>query len=94
MSGMSDAKPKAVDLDLSGAEWKRSSADATGEGLEIAFVGEYILMRSAATPDGPVLVFDQAEWDAFVAGAKDGEFDLNENGEFVMPYPPAGTATT
>jgi hypothetical protein len=23
----------------------------------------------------PVLVFTMAEWDAFVAGAKDGEFD-------------------
>jgi hypothetical protein len=33
-------------------------------------------MRDGHDPDGPVLVFDEAEWDAFVAGAKDGEFDL------------------
>ncbi len=33
-------------------------------------------MRNGADPDGPVLVFTQAEWDAFVEGAKDGEFDL------------------
>ena len=24
---------------------------------------------------GPVLIFTEAEWDAFVAGAKEGEFD-------------------
>jgi hypothetical protein len=33
-------------------------------------------MRDGQDPDGQVLVFTEAEWDAFVAGAKDGEFDL------------------
>ncbi|RMI41208.1 DUF397 domain-containing protein [Actinomadura harenae] len=32
-------------------------------------------MRSAKDDDGPVLYFTEAEWDAFVAGVKDGEFD-------------------
>jgi hypothetical protein len=27
-----------------------------------------------------VLVFTEDEWDAFVAGARDGEFDLPEHG--------------
>ncbi|MGH3489380.1 MAG: DUF397 domain-containing protein, partial [Actinopolymorphaceae bacterium] len=26
-------------------------------------------------PDGPILVFTPGEWEAFLAGAKDGEFD-------------------
>lgn len=34
-----------------------------------------IVMKDAKEPDGPVLYFTQAEWDAFVLGVKDGEFD-------------------
>lgn len=34
-----------------------------------------IVMRDAKKPDGPVLYFTEAEWDAFVLGVKDGEFD-------------------
>lgn len=44
--------------------------------IEIAFVDSYIAMRDSSKPDGPFLIFTQAEWDAFVAGVKDGEFDL------------------
>lgn len=43
--------------------------------VEIAFVGENILMRNGGALDGAVLVFTQEEWDAFVAGTVDGEFD-------------------
>ena len=39
------------------------------------------LMRDTKNPDGPVLAFTQAEWDAFVLGVKDGEFDIAD-GEF------------
>jgi hypothetical protein len=35
------------------------------------------LMRDSKDPQGPSLAFTEAEWDAFVAGVKDGEFDLN-----------------
>lgn len=34
-----------------------------------------IVMKDAKEPDGPVLYFTEAEWDAFVEGVKDGEFD-------------------
>ena len=33
-------------------------------------------VRDAKNPAGPALIFTPAEWDAFVGGAKDGEFDL------------------
>ena len=64
-------------LDLSGAQWKRSSQPGVpGAGqLEIAVVDGYIAMRNSADPDGTVLVFTPAEWDAFVRGAGDGELD-------------------
>lgn len=71
-------------LDLSGAEWQRAGDpdDAEGEYVEVAFVPHtdgktYIAMRNSkyTGPDDTVLVFTESEWDAFVAGAKDGEFD-------------------
>jgi hypothetical protein len=64
-------------LDLSRARWQRSSqaGDPSAGHLEIAFMEGYIAMRNSADPDGSVLVFTPAEWDAFVRGAKDGEFD-------------------
>jgi Domain of unknown function (DUF397) len=34
-----------------------------------------ILMKDAKHPEGPVLYFTEAEWDAFIGGVKDGEFD-------------------
>jgi uncharacterized protein DUF397 len=39
------------------------------------------LMRDTKNPDGPVLAFTPAEWEAFVLGVKDGEFDISD-GEF------------
>lgn len=62
-------------LDFTDAEWITSTDDDDEPGVEIAFVDGYIGMRNGADPDGPVLVFTQDEWDAFVLGAKDGEFD-------------------
>ena len=38
------------------------------------------VMYDAADPDGERLYFTEAEWDAFVLGVKDGEFDLDESG--------------
>jgi hypothetical protein len=65
------------DFDLTRAEWQRVG-DAPPEhgAVEVAFVDDLIGLRNSAEPQGPVLVFTQAEWDAFVAGARDGEFDL------------------
>jgi Domain of unknown function (DUF397) len=33
------------------------------------------LMRDSKDPAGPRLAFTAAEWDAFIRGVKDGEFD-------------------
>jgi hypothetical protein len=33
------------------------------------------LMRDSKNPAGPRLAFTTAEWDAFIRGVKDGEFD-------------------
>lgn len=34
-----------------------------------------VVMRDAKHPEGPILYFTEAEWDAFIGGVKDGEFD-------------------
>ncbi|SHM95793.1 DUF397 domain-containing protein [Cryptosporangium aurantiacum] len=69
-------------VDLSAAEWLRSSrsADDDGPTVEVAFVGDQIAVRDSTDPDA-VLLFTQAEWDAFLAGVNGGEFDLDEEGE-------------
>ncbi|MEU4546155.1 DUF397 domain-containing protein [Nonomuraea dietziae] len=78
---MLPSKPKAADFDLSSVVWMRSEAGPTIEDpVEIAFVGENILMRNGGDEDSAILVFTQAEWDAFVAGALDGEFDYDGQG--------------
>ena len=66
------------DIDLSDAVWQKStrSGQHSDNCVEVAFVGGAIVVRDSRNPDGPQLVFTPDEWDAFVDGAKDGEFDL------------------
>jgi Domain of unknown function (DUF397) len=49
--------------------------DAAAAPKHKAGAGRLILMRDSKNPDGPVLAFTEAEWRAFIAGVKDGEFD-------------------
>jgi len=44
------------------------------------------VMYDAAKPAAGKLYFTQAEWDAFVLGVRDGEFDLDEDGN-LPPVP-------
>lgn len=39
--------------------------------------GDEIALRDSKLPDSPVLTYTRDEWRAFVAGVKDGEFDLS-----------------
>jgi hypothetical protein len=80
-----NAKPTVAGLgiDLGAQDWRRS-----GEGedaIEIAFVGgapgagpEWVLMRVAGDPEGRVLVYDRNEWECFLDGVRNGEFDSAE----------------
>jgi hypothetical protein len=69
---------KVLHVDLDGADWLKSNHSLPGQDncVEVAFVDGIIAVRDSKHPEGPVLLFTQAEWDAFVAGAKGGEFDL------------------
>jgi hypothetical protein len=65
-------------VDLNDAVWRKSTASGPNcdNCVEVAFVGDAIAVRDSKNPQGPALIFTQAEWDAFVGGAKDGEFDI------------------
>jgi hypothetical protein len=69
------AKPTVADLgiDPDTQHWQRSG-QGTGA-IEVAFAQHWVLMRVTGDPDGRVLVFDQHEWDCFLDGARNGEFD-------------------
>ncbi|WP_433198504.1 DUF397 domain-containing protein [Nocardia sp. CA-107356] len=66
-----------MSVDLSGARWFKSSRSQAGkECVEVAHLdGGLVGVRDSKNPTGPALVFTPSEWDAFVAGARDGEFD-------------------
>lgn len=63
-------------MDISGVEWLSSPDGPQDEKVEIAYLpGGAVAMRNSADPD-TVLRFTAAEWEAFVLGARDGEFDI------------------
>ena len=50
--------------------------------IEVAFPlsprwarGDWVLMRVAGDPARRILVFDRNEWECFIDGARNGEFD-------------------
>ena len=43
--------------------------------MEVAAVAGRIGVRDSKDPDGAVLMYTVAEWDAFLDGVKRGEFD-------------------
>jgi hypothetical protein len=64
--------------DLSSVNWRTSSfSQSGGECVEAAFLPDgSVALRHSRDPGGSVLVYTPREWDAFVKGAKDCEFDL------------------
>src|SRR4029453_13456389 len=64
-------------LDISGVEWQSApGTEEHEERGEIAYLPHGAgAMRSSLDPD-TVLRYTEAEWRAFVLGARDGEFDL------------------
>lgn len=66
-----------MDLSQSGLTWRKSSfSGASDNCVEVADLPDGSrAIRDSKNPSGGMLRFTPAEWDAFIAGAKDGEFD-------------------
>lgn len=62
---------------LTEATWRKSRhSGANGNCMELARLdGGDIAVRNSRFPDGPALVLTRVEVAAFLAGAKEGEFD-------------------
>jgi hypothetical protein len=64
--------------DTDNLKWRKSShSDANGDCVEIARLDDgTTAVRHSHQPNGPVIVYTPSEWDAFLKGVRDGEFDL------------------
>lgn len=66
-------------MDLTGAQWRKSSLSSGngGQCVEVASnLPGLVAVRDSKDPDGPKLVCTPAQWRAFAAGVRAGEFDL------------------
>jgi Domain of unknown function (DUF397) len=63
--------------ELRGARWWKSGrSSAQGNCVETAKLpGHEVAVRNSRYPQGPALIFSQAEVCAFLEGVKDGDFD-------------------
>ncbi|MGW3329623.1 DUF397 domain-containing protein [Streptomyces rubiginosohelvolus] len=75
--GTQQEKDELYALDISEVTWLGApGTEEAEERVEIAHLpGGGVAMRSSLDPD-TVLRYTEAEWTAFVLGARDGEFDL------------------
>jgi hypothetical protein len=57
--------------------WRKSHhSNSQGTCVELAGLpGGGVALRNSRHPDSPALIYTPAEIDAFIRGAKDGEFD-------------------
>ena len=64
--------------DLTSTSWHTSSFSQGGSDcVDVAFLPDgRVALRHSKDPDGSILIYTRGEWDAFLKGAKDGEFDL------------------
>ncbi|MEV1175918.1 DUF397 domain-containing protein [Nonomuraea sp. NPDC049784] len=59
------------------AAWRKSTfCNGASTCVEVAPLADgNVALRDSKEQDGPVLVFTPAEWAAFTAGVREGEFD-------------------
>ena len=62
--------------DLSPERWRKSSHSGANGCVEVDIRADRVAVRDSKDRGGPVLLFTLHEWEAFLAGAHDGEFEL------------------
>ena len=55
--------------------WHKGRPCESGACVEVAAVGDAVMVRSSAHPEGSPVTLSRDEWQEFLAGAKAGAFD-------------------
>jgi len=77
MSDASNGMSASELTELTWARWMKSSYSGPtgGNCVEVALLaGGQVAVRNSRHPSGPALMFSAGEWDAFIGGARDGQF--------------------
>lgn len=74
---MNSAPNGTASTALQGVTWVKSRrSNSRGNCVELARLDDgSVAVRNSRFPSGPALVYTQAEIDALILGAKDGDFD-------------------
>ncbi|MQA03244.1 MAG: DUF397 domain-containing protein [Streptosporangiales bacterium] len=59
---------------MTNATWRKSTFSNPENCVEVALIAGGVAVRDSKNPQRGALVFDNAEWRAFVRGAAAGEF--------------------
>jgi Domain of unknown function (DUF397) len=80
-------------VDLTRAAWRKAARSGINGCVEVGLVDDdQIAVRDSKDRQGPVLIFTAHEWEAFLGGARDGEFEIQRLQQPAGPVVIAPTA--
>jgi predicted secreted Zn-dependent protease len=56
--------------------WRKSTYCSNGDCVEVAVLDEEVVLRDSKNRQGAILRFTLIEWETFLNGVRDGEFNL------------------
>lgn len=57
--------------------WRKSSASASGDCVEVAVQNGYVLLRDSKKKRPHLLQFTYPEWECFLSDTRSGKFDID-----------------
>lgn len=63
-------------IDLCALSWRKSTASATSECVEVAVHGGTVFVRDSKQRAEAILTFTTSEWAAFISCVKSGQVDV------------------
>ena len=73
------------DSDAVALSWRKSSASASGDCVEVAAQNGYVLLRDSKRKRPHHLMFTYSEWEDFLSGTRSGKFDVDILNHMVRP---------
>ncbi|MFR9802579.1 DUF397 domain-containing protein [Pseudonocardia sp. RS010] len=72
------ADVQRADPELGGLVWRHSTFSQGSDQTcrDVAFTPGQVVVRDSKDPEGPVLRFTAREWEVFLLGVRNNEFDL------------------